>query len=812
MLGFYIKSALRSISRKKNFSILSIAGLGLGISVFLLSLQYYSFETGYNRFHKNLPKLYRVNLADGNNKTASTYPTIAPLIQQRIPGIKNAIRIADNFNSGAIVSYQPGADASKRKSFREDGCVFADKSLLDAFSFPLVEGTNELDKTNTVVITNAIAHKLFNNESAVGKIIHLHNQFGELPATVTGVITDMPEQSDIKFEYLFSIQELNNAAYIKGSDWARLDSWGNNSYTTYVQLDDKVNPAAIAATASALYAQNKTGYKKEDGKIQLQPLGEIHLGSSLSDDNPAYGSRPMVYFILGLGILVLCIAWINYINFSTAFALSQAKEIGIHKIIGSNKRKIVYRYVAESLFLNAAGIFIAFVLVNLVQGLFNYVTGKPLALHYINNPAVWLKGLLVLFAGILLSGAYAGWLLSRFKPIAAIRFNSKGNMGSALLRKGLVTFQFIISILFISCTLIAYDQIQFMKKHDLGMNINNLVVINGPAIRDSAINTSSAVFADELAKLPFVEKLSSTGSVPGVGFAHNFSADGITKLNPVKGDENKNYLISIVDENYFDTYQIKFSSGQNFTAADAGKGFKGDKLIINETAARQLGLDPATATSTFIQWGKSFQIAGVVKDYHHRSLKEKIEPIVFVPQHNTACYTLKMNFDNLPQKMSTIKSLYDKTYPGNPFEYKILKETYNTQYADEQRAGVIGLSLSVFVILIACLGLIGLSVFTAKRRTKEIGIRKVLGARTASLFALLSKDFLLLVFIAFIIATPIAWWMMTKWLQEFANQTNISWTVFAIAGAAAMLIALITVSFQSIKAAIATPVKSLRTE
>jgi putative ABC transport system permease protein len=813
MFNFYLKSAIRSISRKKIFSVLNIAGLALGITVFLFTLEYFSYENGFNKFHTNLSNLYRVNIAMASLKSPSTVPNIAPLMQQQIPGVKSAVRFADNFTSGAIISYMPGKDISKQISFREEGCVFVDKEFLAAFSFPLIEGSNELEKENAVIITSAAAKKIFANEKAVGKTIVMHNQFGALSCEITGVLADIPLQSDIKFDYLFSTEILKSNVYTAGSDWAKLDNWNNNSYTTYVWLDANINPETIAAAASSLWAQKSPDYKKEDGIIQLQPLSEIHLGKNFKDDNPVAGSRAMVYFILGLGILVLCIAWINYINFSTAYAISKAKEIGIHKIIGSSSRQIVLRYITESLLLNLAGLFVACIFINAAQEYFNYLTAKPLSLVFINHISTWLLSAGILFSGIILCGGYVGYILSKFKPAISIAFTNRGSAGNILLRKGLVIFQFFIAVLCISSTIIAYNQLLFMQHHDLGMNIKNLVVINGPQVKDSTTKKNSLVFKNELSKLPFIQSLSSTGSVPGIGFAHNFGMDGVTRINPDKGDDKKNYFASEVDENYFNLYEIPIIEGRNFTPAEADKNFKAGKLILNETAVKTLGLQLGNVANKFISWNeKQWEIVGVVKDYHHRSLKEKIEPIIYIPQHNTACYTLKIMPENFVQKMNAVKLLYEKNFPGNPFSYKILQDAYDNQYGEEQRAGKIAFSISLMVILISCMGLIGLSVFTAKRMEKEISIRKILGADALSLFALLSKEFFIPVIIAFLIASPVAWLLMNHWLQDFAYRTNISWWMIASTGFITIFLVLLTVSYQALKTVVANPVKNLRGE
>jgi putative ABC transport system permease protein len=811
MLSFYLRSAFRSIGRKKLFSGLNIAGLAIGICVFLLTLEYHSYETGFNRWDPQLKQLFRVNITSGKGVSPSTAPALAPLIEAQVPGVRHAIRFADNFNDGAIVSWQPVAGGAL-KSFREDGCVFVDAAFPAALHLPVDRGHTELQKVNTVVITRRVAQKLFGAQEALGETLHLHNQFGDLSATVIGVTADLPAQSDIRFDYLFSIQVLNDATYTFGSDWARLDNWGNASYTTYVDLAAGVDPVGVAQAATLLWQHQDPDYKASDGRITLQPVGEIHLGNSLKDPNPTYGSMAMTLFILGLGILILCIAWINYVNFSTAEALSRAREIGIHKIIGSQRRQIVLRYITESFLLNLLGLLIAFALINITQGLFNYITGKPLTFQYINQFSTWVFIAGILCGGVLVCGTYVGLLLSKFKVISILQFNDKGNMGNLLLRKGLVVFQLCISSIFIMSTLVVYRQIRFMKTQDLGMNIDHLVVINGPALKDSSYKTHAALFKNELSRLPFVQQLSCTGSTPGMGGGHNYNTDGVTGASPQKGDELTNYYISEIDDHYFSTYHIPLVSGLDFSAQDVALGRKSGRLIVNETAARALGYDPAHAAGRVLNWNGVYTIEAVVKDYHHLSLKEAIEPILYVPSRNNNRYTIRIAEDAFPAKMDQIKDLYERLYPGNGFEYVLLSEAYDRLYTDEQRAGVIAMSLSVLVITISGLGLIGLSNFTARRRLKEMGIRRVLGASVFSLFSRLSGEFLWLVGIALLIAVPLAWLGMSKWLEAFAYRTTIGWWIVAVTGSLSLLITFFSVGFQAIRTAFVNPVRQLRNE
>jgi len=812
MWKFHLKTAFRSIQRKVLFSFLNITGLAIGIGIFFLALEFYSYETGFNRFHPELPRLYRLGIANAEGKSAGTFPAIAPLIEQHVPGVRKAIRFAAEFNDGAIVSWQPEVSKEERHSFREEQCIFVDPAFLDVFHFPLIAGANQLAETNTVVITASTATRLFGAGEAVGKTVRLHNQFGDLAVKVVGVTADPPDQSDIRFRYLFSIHILENPGYTESSNWAKLTTWGNDSYSTYLWLAPQADPNAVARAATRLWQQNDGDYARKKGSLFLQRLADIHLGAGWKDDNPHYSSYSLNWLIFSLGILILVIAWINYINFATADALTKVRDIGIHKIVGSQKWQIAGRYIAESILLNTISLALALVLAGVSQPLFNYITQRPLSINYINQPRIWLIISLILVTGCLLCGGYTGLLLSRLKPVKALHFNDPGKLGNTLLRKGLVVFQLSISCLFTGLTIVAFSQIRFMKSQSLGMDIQKLVVIKGPALRDSTFKAKAKVFRDEVSRLPFVENFTASGSVPGVGSGHNFGADGITGSAPQKDDDKIEYYISEVDEQYFQTYRIPLVAGTGFNEIDPTLAFKNNRLMVNETAAKLLGYQPSNAVGHIVNWDKAYTIIGVAKDYHHRSLKEKIEPIIYIAARNNGYYTIKTAPAMLAAKMQTVSRLYSNLFPGNSFSYTTLTDTFNNLYAGDQRTANIALSLSVLVILIAGLGLAGLAAFTARRRTKEMGIRKVLGATTQGLFFLLSKEYILLVCVAFFISTPVAWYAGDRWLQEFPFRIQPGWAMFTGAGVICLVIAMVTISFQAIRTAFVNPVQQLRTD
>jgi putative ABC transport system permease protein len=811
MLRFYLKSAIRGIQRQKIASLLNVAGLTFGITIFLLVLEYYSYETAFNGFHQNSDRLFRLNRSSANGKSPETSPALGPDLERSVPGIHASIRFCDNFNDGAIVSH-PVKDGPPL-SLAAEKCVFVDKSFLDAFSFPLLQGSNQLDHAQSVVLTRTTATKMYGQTDPIGQTLVLHNQFGQLICTVAGIVMDPPSQSDIQFDCLFSMEALNNPSYIAGSEWASPQSWGNDSYTTYLWLDPQADPLQIAKTASRIWAKDDPDYKKEDGNLLLQPIGQLHLGASLGDNNPTAGNRFMVYLIFSLGILVLCIAWVNMINFSTALALSQAKNIGIQKIIGCDKRHIIWRYLMESLLLNLIGLGLAFLLADTAQGLFNYLTDQPLSLKFLNQPGSWLIGLGAMVTGVALCGGYIGWILAGFRPASALRFNTQGQLGHALLRKGLVVFQFAVASLLIMATITVYRQIEFMQDQKLGMNLDHLVVIDGPQFRDSTTHLESQAFLNDLRALPWVSHVSHTGSIPGPDFAHNYSSDNIVSSLSIKGDEKQEYYISEVDEQYFPLFQIPFASGRNFNDQEVSLGYQARKWIINQAAAEQLHLSAENALHQKIRWqGKDWEIIGVTMDYHHRSLKESIEPIIFIPSNNINKITASILPGQFNQKSDRLNQLYKTHFPGDIFNLRILKESYNTQYREEQRTATLALCVALCVILIACLGLVGLSIFTARRRTKEIGIRKVLGASIVSIFGLLSRELLGLVLLAWLLSAPLGWLTMRSWLQNFAFHVQIGpWSLVG-AGMAVLFIAGFTVSFQALTSALMNPTHAIRTE
>lgn len=808
MFRNYLKIAVRNLLKNPVFSIINVSGLSLGIAVFVFILEYIGYERSVNTFHQNLPVLYRT-LYESKQGEVYDYspPVLAPWVRQTFPEVINTCRVAEGIANGIVTI----KDSKDNNTFKEKSAVYADGSFFDMFTFSVVQGNGAaLKESNTVAISSSVAAKYFGKESAINKVVSINNEFGENLHTVVAVFEDFPANSSLQYDLIFSLQTLANPANLHGSNWANLE--GTSSYlTTYFQLVPSTNAQALEQKVNEL----KQKIQPEDENIFiLQSLQYMHLASSFDDRLLHTGNLGFVYLLGVVAFMILVIAWLNYINLSTAGALKRAKEVGLRKVVGANKTQLVIQFLGESFLLNLTSFILAMALVNIFQIPFNHLIGKNLSLTILMQNGVWYWGILLLITGTLASGAYTAFSLSSFSPSQILKgVFSKSARGLAL-RKTLVVFQFGVSFILIASTSIMYSQLTFMEQENLGMNINQLLVINGSKVgRDSTYQFRKQSFQNAIAQASFVEAYCGSASVPTDGY--NYSTSGITKLNVQEGDDKMSYSIVYIDDRFFPTYEIEFVSGDNFKYEDCTKNWQAiEKVILNERAVLQLGFkNAADAVGKKIKWNDAqIEVQAVVKDYHHLSLKESIQPIVFVPQMASSFFTIRLQSQNMQGNVAYLGEVYKKFFPGNPFEYFFVDENYNNQYKSEQQYSLIFTIASCLAIFIACLGLSGLATFTVEQRTKEIGIRKVLGASVTQITSLLSKDFLTLVVVAIAMATPLSWWVMDRWLQQFAYRTEITFWIFASSGLLALIIAFLTVGSQAIKVATSNPVNSLRNE
>lgn len=808
MLKNYFKTAWRNLWRNREFTFINISGLALGIILFLFIMQYVAFEWNANRYNKNYSQLYRLNVVhkDGVSDYTSA-PGFATFVKQQVPAVKNYVRVADGIAAG-VITYQR-ISSSEQAVFSENNISYVDSTFLDVFSFPIIAGTSSLAEPKTLALSETISKKMFGKTDVIGKTITISNQFGNTIYTINAVYKQ-PQTSDIKAEVLLSIYTLESAANRDKNDWADPSKTQYAFVNAYIQLEKGSNPTLVNNQITTIVQAANPRIK--DDKIVLQPFSQLHLAPSFNYPYQTFGSLTFVTVFFCVAVLILLIAWINYINLSNAQALNRLKEVGVKKVLGASRLQLMFQYLTETFILTISSTLIAVLMVNIFQNTFNDFAGKQLSLAVFNNSWFWLAGIAFVIIGSVLSGSYVAFLLTAYKPVTAFSGKINTSIKTFSLRKALVVFQFTISIVFIIATIILYRQLQYMQTEKLGMNLNKLLVIQGPTVSSEGQAARNVSFKNELTQLPFVKKIAASNNVPGVGY--NFSTDGITKLNAQKGDEQKSYSMFICDQNFFDTYGINFAQGQSFNQNDAERSWnKVQKVILNEKAAQQLGFNiKDNLIGQKISWGKPYEIIGVVKDYHHISLQEEIKPVIYLASVSFSYFTIQTDVHQIKSKLNTIKQLFDQNFPGNPFEYFFADEKYNQQYASQKQLGKMFIASALIAILIACMGLFGLATFSARQRIKEIGIRKVLGASIADITTLLSTDFLKLVLISFIIASPVAYFTMHKWLQNFAYQISIQWWVFALAGFIAIIVALLTISFQAIKAALANPVKSLRSE
>ncbi len=813
MLRNYLKITFRNFTKNTSFSVINIGGLSLGIVAFILILQYVGFEKSVNGFHFNLPHLHRMLMQSKSGDIWDTMaPGLPPIAKQQSGQIGEYCRIAEGSSLGeGIVAL--GDAPSSTKSFRENNFAYVEGNFFSIFTFPVTLGkAGSLREPNTVALSESTAKKYYGSINPLGQILTLNNQFGKTLYTVVMVYADMPQNSDFKYDLTFSIQTLANKANLNGNEaWASLDKVGSQWMRAYLLLQPETNTALLEQQLTKI--KNDVNPENQD-VIRLQPMANQHLATSLDDPFPTTGSLGFIYLLSGISFLILLIAWFNYINLSTANSLKRAKEVGIRKVSGASRRQLVRQFLGESLIMNLTGFLIALAIVNLIQGPYNYFIGKDLSFAVFKQNNLWVTGLALILTGSLASGAYTSFALSSFKPSQTLKgIFSKSGQG-LWLRKILVVFQFSISIALIGCTIILQRQLYYLQNTNLGMELNQLLVINGPEVgKDGTFKDRSAGFDNELMQLGFVENYCRTSCVPIEGY--NFGTPGITRVNPMPGDDKIVYSIMLTDYQYFSTYSIPLMAGQIFTEEMGRlKWEEIDKMMINEKAAKELGFASAEEAigEKVLMEGKEYEVTGVVTDYHHLSLRQAIDPIIFLPRNNGGYYTTKISTQNISANIAALDKLFKKYFPGNPFDYYFLDDKYDEQYKTEQQYGALFSIASGLAIFIACLGLFGLALFTVEQQIKQIGIRKVLGASTSQITTLISKDFVVLVVISLFVATPLSWYGMNKWLQNFAYQTEITWWIFGAAGLIAILIAVATVCSQAIKAALKNPVESLRTE
>ncbi|PIQ21626.1 MAG: hypothetical protein COW65_07980 [Cytophagales bacterium CG18_big_fil_WC_8_21_14_2_50_42_9] len=785
MLTNYIKIAVRNLTRQKGYSFLNIAGLSLGLCTSLLILLWVTDELQYDRFHRHIDKLYIVlnnlNFTDGQVRTGpDTQGLLAPALKENFPEIADATRVS--FAHERLLKVG-------EKAFKEQG-HFADPNFFRLFSFPLVAGDVKtiLEDVSSIAISQTLARKQFGNvQNALGKVIRIGD---EDKFVISGVFRDVPENSSLQFDYVLPFEVL-----FQNNHW--LKDWGASSIQTFVLLKEK---AASEAVNSKIENFIKTQSKGSISTLMLQPLKEFHLYNKFEDGKQTGGRIVYVQLFSVVAAFILLIACINFLNLATARAAKRAKEVGVRKVIGANRVSLVSQFLTESLFLTFIAMGIALLVITLVLPYFNQLTGKHINLPF-DNPSFIFILISITVITSLLAGSYPAFFLSAFNSVQVFKGGIKTGTGPAYLRQGLVIFQFVLSTSLIISILVVYRQIQFIKNKDLGLVQENLIYFPGEA----DILEHFEAYKTALLAQPGISKvaLSSQDLLGGVNTTQNLEWDG---KNPT---EVVSFQVINANHDFVPTAGLKLKQGRNFSPE-----FITDSLhyLVNEEAVKVMGMQQPIGQRLRFQ-GQEGKIIGLIKDFHFSNLHEPIMPVFITLRPEAAGMVyVRTQAGQTQQAIASLQKLHTQFEPAAPFEYHFLDQGFEQMYRSDILVSKLATGFAFIAIFISCLGLFGLVTYTVQQRTKEIGIRKVLGASVQSVVIMLSKDFLKLVLIAALIAFPVAWYALHQWLQDFAYRIDLSWEIFALAGSLGVLIALFTVSFQAIKAAIANPVKSLRSE
>ncbi len=804
MIRNYILTTWRNLLKHKRFSVINVLGLAAGMAACLLILQYVTFQFSFDRFHANAPHLYRVTLGEGIMGREVTTGPLAPLMRREMPQVLHTARVQ---SATAVL-------AAGKNLFSEDRLYWVDPAFLVMFSYPLVEGSpaTALTRPYTAVVSQSAARKYFGNADPVGQVLRVSNpDDGSHLFEVTGVLQDVPQYSHLQFDVLLSFSTPRGEAYE--------EEWGWRYLSTYVQL----RPGTDVRALESGLVRGVSKATEADGEYKsfwLQPLTDIHTSTVIKD--PQGADVEMMAFLFLLALFILGIAWINYINLSTAQATSRAREVGVRKAIGAGRRQLFGQFLLESVLLNTVGIALAFTLVQLSLPFFRKLTGLALSLTLWSEWQFWvaLAGLFVM--GTLLSGVYPALVLSAYQPIAVLKGKIITKAGGISLRKSLVVLQFVASVTLLAGTFTIFRQMTYMRNQSLGVDIDQVLVVKAPLLvgDSAALADQWSRFKTQLQGVATVRSVTASNALPSKGYGSYLNKMSVEGITPEKTADGKPKAMgeALVDVDFLPLFGLQLAAGRGFSK-DLSSDLR--SVILNEAAAKQLGFArPAQALGHVIKRRNQPPriIIGVLKNYHHDYLKQGYTPAIYrLDPTQTNFFSVKIAGGQDPatrirETLTAVEKQWKTVYPGNPFEYFFLDDAFNQQYeADHQLASTIGL-FAFLAIAVACLGLFGLVSFATAQRTKEVGIRKVLGARTAQLLFLLSKDFLGLILVANLIAWPLTYWGTQQWLDNYAFKISITPVLFVLPTLAVLGIAVLTIVLHVGKAARRNPVESLRYE
>lgn len=806
MLLNYLKTALRNLKRSALFSSLAILGLAIGMAACLLILHYVNFEKSYDRYHRDSERIYRLRYErtteEGQKvQFASCCPPAVDAIRGAYPEVEEIARI---FRYRAVISRK-----DKNVHFTEERMYFAEPDFFKIFDIAFIKGDpfDGIRSANNAFISRSTALKYYGDEDPMGKTFSVD---GKVDYAVAGIFEDVPLNSHLKFDILLSYQNLLSIYPPQVRE-----SWGYTGYFTYLKLKPDADPAAFEKKMADLVRIRAAGlmdFYKVLVELKMQPLTDIHLTSHFMQEYEINGSRTSVNVLLIVAVFIIFMAWFNYLNLSTSRSLTRSREVGLRKAVGASRLQLVAQFFYETFVIYALAVLLALVLIKVFLPYFSRITGTPMGDSLWKASWFWLSLLALFLAGVFLTGAYPVAALSAFKPAVVLRGDLGNRPKGMNFRKALVVSQFVIALVLITATFSVYRQITYMKNYDLGFDLEQVMVVSIPRIRDESFTESVISFKEELRKQSQVKKLCVVTEVPGRQII--WDNGGIRRAGEDAG-KGKNYQIVGIDYEFVDVFNLNIVQGRNFS-----KDFPADKdaLILNETAVKTMGFNSSEkAIGELVDyWGELYPIVGVMADYHQQSLKAAFEPHIYrlypYGRPPWGRFAIKIGVQDVKRTIQLIERYYEKFFPGNPFEFFFLDDYFNQQYMSDELFGrVIGI-FSFLAVFVTCLGIFGMSSFIAIQRTREIGIRKVLGASTASILGLLMKEFHVLIGISLFIAWPLAFWGIQQWLNSFTYRMSWNFLLFLLPLFIVFVLATAAVSSNILKAALANPVDSIRHE
>lgn len=818
MLKNYLKTAFRSMLRTKGYSFINLAGLAIGLTCCLIILQFVAFEFSFDRFHENEDDLYRVlqAYASGDEDMglggAFTGFALGPTLEQEVPEVLRATRMHPEF-AGAVVS--PVSDPIR--VFEESEVLYTDPNFLKMFSFPLIAGSAEM-RPGTVLLTESAARRYFDAENPIGELLSWSGAT-ERTYLIAGVLKDVPAASHLQFQFILPIEDLltGSEQYVNEPE----NGWSYNNFATYLQLRPGTDVEAAEHKMTGIYLAHRADELREwgfRGALRAQPLRDVHLNADTEGEplNAVLGSYRTVYFFMVIGIITLLIALFNYVNLATARALDRAREVGVRKTVGARQRQLIWQFLFESGLTNAAAAAVAVALAIALTPLVDNFAGVRLTTSLWADPVFWAAFSATLVLATLLAGLYPAFVLSSFRPIAVLKGTGGSSHGRVWLRKSLVVAQFGLSVALMGGTVVVYDQLTYMREMDLGLETDQIVTVTGPRVLSEGTDNASATgtLLQELRRLPGVRKAASSASIPG----GRFNWMGASFYRAEEGPSSRREgVVAYIDTSFADLFGLTLVAGRELGANTLSDDDDEDApwpVMANEKTVRTLGFaSPQEAVGRPIVIGDyEASILGVYADFNWSSAHEERQNIFFGYTPGGRHVSMHIDSADIAGTMAAVERVYERLFPGNVFNYTFMDEAFDRLYHTEERFARLFTLFAGLAVMIACLGLFGLASFTARQRTREIGVRKVLGASVSRLVGMLARDFLVLVAIATAIGLPVAYLLMQRWLGQFAYRVDIHPRLFVAVVLVTFFIATGTVAYQSIKTALADPVKSLQVE